>query len=206
MGEHLKPAAIGFSSHSGWAAAVCLGSPGSASCVIERSRLLLTSWPLPREPYHDAKRSGPDQAEGIVSAAADEARVLAAEAITGLAASLRGRGYELVASGVVLGSGKPGTSLSKGLSTHAAMHGAEGWLFREALIDASHNCGLTAVGVPESALPARLAAALGKPEGDVSAFVQELGRVHGPPWGRDQKAATTAALVALHSAFSGTPA
>ena len=206
VGEHLKPAAIGFSSHSGWAAAVCLGSPGSASCVIERSRLLLTSWPLPREPYHDAKRSGPDQAEAIVSAAADEARVLAAEAITGLAASLRGRGYELVASGVVLGSGKPGTSLSKGLSTHAPMHGAEGWLFREALMKASQECDFRAVGVPETDLPARAAAALGTSEGELSALMQKLGRDCGPPWGRDQKAATMAALIALDSASSRAPA
>jgi hypothetical protein len=86
------------------------------------------------------------------------------------------------------------------------MHGAEGWLFREALIEASQQCGLTTVGVPEIALPARVAAALGTPGGDVSAFVQELGRDHGPPWGRDQKAATMAALVALGSDSSRAPA
>src|SRR5207237_4568262 len=78
--ETLKPAAIGFSSHSGWAAAVCLGCPVSSPFVLDRSRLLLTSWPLPREPYHDAKRAGPDKAEEIVTGAAEEARVLAAEA------------------------------------------------------------------------------------------------------------------------------
>lgn len=206
MGEPLKSAAIGFSSHSGWAAAVCLGCPVSSPFVLDRSRLLLTSWPLPREPYHDAKRAGPDKAEEIVAGAAEEARVLAAEALTGLGASLRGRGHELVASGVVLGGGKPAATLSQALSTHAAMHGAEGWLFREALMEASQNCGLTTVGVPESALPARVAAALGTPEGDVSALVLQLGRDHGPPWGRDQKAATMAALIALDSASSRAPA
>ena len=58
MGELLKSASIGFSSHSGWAAAVCLGCPVSSPFVLDRPRLLLTSWPLPREPYHDAKRGG----------------------------------------------------------------------------------------------------------------------------------------------------
>ena len=206
MGPHLIPAAIGFCSHSGWAAAVCLGGPGSAPRVIERSRILLTSWPLPREPYHDAKRGGPDKAEGIVAAAAEEAQVLAAEAITGLAALVGAHGYTLVASGIVLGGGKPGVTLPQALSTHAAMHGAEGWLFREALIQASQNSDLGAVGVPERELPARAAEAVGTSEGEVSALVQQLGRDYGPPWGRDQKAATKAALVALRSKSSRAPA
>jgi hypothetical protein len=99
----------------------------------------------------------------------------------------------------VLGGGKPGVTLSQALSTHAAMHGAEGWLFREALIEASQRCDLIAVGVPERELSARAAAALGTPEAIVGELVQQLGRDHGPPWARDQKAATMAALVALSS-------
>jgi len=186
--------------------AVCLGGSVSSPVVIERSRLLLTSSLLPCEPYHDAKRGGPDEAQGIVAAAAEEARVLAAEAMTGLVAAARAHGFELVASGVVLGGGKPGASLSRALSTHAAMHGAEGWLFREALIEASQSIGLRAVGVIERELPARAAAASGIPEGEVSALVQQLGRDCGPPWGRDQKAATMAAVVALDSGSSHAPA
>ena len=196
--KSLTPAAIGFSSHSGWAAVVCLGGPPPA--LIERSRLLLTSSLIPREPYHDAKRRGLEEAEEIVAAAAEEARALAVEAITGLTASIRAHGYDLVASGVVLGGGRPDFTLSQALSTHAAMHGAEGWLFREALIEASQECGLRATGVPERDLPARAAAALRGSESAVGELVQQLGRGRGSPWGRDQKTAALAALVALHSA------
>lgn len=171
----------------------------SAPSVIERSRILLTSAQLPREPYHDAKRRTPEEAERTVAAAAEEARRLAVEAITATAASIRTDGYALVAGGVVLGGGTPGVALARALSTHAAMHGAEGWLFREALIGASQDCDLIAVGVPEAELPARAAAALGISEGSVSALVQELGRNQGPPWGRDQKAAAMAAMIALCS-------
>lgn len=196
----LTPAAIGFSSHSGWAAAVCLACPLSSPSVIERSRILLTSAPLPREPYHDAKRGKSEEAEKTVAAAAEEARALAIEEITALGASVEVEGYKLVSSGVVLGGGKPGITLARALSTHAAMHGAEGWLFREALIEASQSCDLIAVGVPENELPARAAAGLGTSEDSVAALVQWLGRAQGPPWGRDQKAATMAALIALCSA------
>jgi hypothetical protein len=196
----LTPAAIGFSSHSGWAAAVWLGGPLSAPTVIERSRILLSSAPLPCEPYHDAKRGRPEDAEKTVAAAAEEARRLAVDAITASAALVRAKGYELVASGVVLGGGRPGVTLARALSTHAAMHGAEGWLFREALIEVSQTCDLIAVGLPESELPARAAAALGSSEHSVRALVAQMGRNQGPPWGRDQKAATMAALIALCSA------
>jgi len=196
--ERLKSAAIGFSSHSGWAVGVCLGGPAHA--ILERSRLLLTSAPLPREPYHDAKRGGGlEEAGKIVAAAAEEARALATKAIADFAASVRAHGHELVASGVVLGGGRPDFTLSQALSTHAAMHGAEGWLFREALIEASQACGLKATGVPERDLPARAAAALGRSESVVGELVQQLGRGQGPPWGRDQKTAALAALVALRS-------
>jgi hypothetical protein len=164
---------------------------------LELSRVLLTAAPLPHEPYHDAKRGRPDDVEKTVAAAAEEARRHAFEAIRTLAASVGGHGYQLVASGVVLGGGRPDRTLSQALATHAAMHGAEGWLFREALIEASQSCGLVAVGVHESELPGRAAAALGATEVDVRAMVDEFGRGHGPPWARDQKTAAMAALVAL---------
>jgi hypothetical protein len=195
----LVPAAVGFSSHSGWAAAVCLAAPAGRPVVISRSRVLLTSAPLPCEPYHDAKRRE-DQAEKIIVAAVDEARTLAVEAIRGMRASIVADGYELVASGVVLGGGRPGRSLAQAMSTHAAMHGAEGWLFREALLEAARQCELTTTGVAEVDLGARVAAALSSSDGNAGALVQQIGRDLGPPWRRDQKAAAMAAIVALNSA------
>jgi hypothetical protein len=200
------PAAIGFSSHSGWAAAVLIGGPVDAPLVIHRSRILLTSGPLPCEPFHDASRGGSDEAEKTVATAAEEARELAVEAITGLAGSIRERGYDLSATGIVLGGGRPEITVARALSSHAAMHGAEGWLFREALLEASQICGLKAAGIPERELLGSAAAVLGTSEGRVNALVQQLGRGHGPPWGRDQKAAAMAALVALHPSSMKRPA
>lgn len=198
------PAAIGFSSHSGWAAVVCLGGP--APVIIERSRVMLTSAPLPREPYHDARGGAPVEAEKIVTAAAEEARALAVEAITGLLTLTTSQGDALIAGGVVLGAGRTGLTLAQALSTHAAMHGAEGWLFREALIAATQQCGLEAMVVAQRGLRARSAAALGTSERSVSAIVQQLGQGLGAPWGQDQKTATMAALLALRSASERLPA
>lgn len=204
MDDRLQPAAVGFSSHSGWAAVVCIGGP--APVVIERSRLLLSSAPLPKEPYHDAKRHGPGEAGKIVADAAAEARALAVEAVEGMRASAGVKGYDLIAGGVVLGGGRPDFTLSQALSTHAAMHGAEGWLFREALIEACQKRGLEAVGVPQRELTARTAAALETSERAVGELMREIGRRYGPPWAQDQKAAAMAALVALRSASERSPA
>lgn len=205
MAERLLSAALGCSSHSGWAAVVCLAASDSSLYVVERARWLLTTAPLPREPYHDAKRGAPEEAEKIVAAAADEARTLAIEAIVSLLASVAAQGYELIAAGVVLGGGRPGVTLSQALSTHAAMHGAEGWLFREALMGASQKCGLKTVGISERELPARAASALETSKSAVSELVGETGRRYGSPWGRDQKAALLAAIVALHSPLESAP-
>jgi len=183
---------------------VCLGGPAPA--ILDRSRLLLTSAPLPREPYHDAKRRGPNEAEKIVADAAAEARALAVGAIEGMRVSARAQGYELIAAGVVLGCGRPDFTLSQALSTHAAMHGADGWLFREALIEATQKCGLEAVGVPQRELPARAAAALETSESVVRELMQGIGRRYGPPWAQDQKAAVMVALVALRSTSEHSPA
>lgn len=196
MTERLLPAALGFSSHSGWTAVVCLGGSGSSPALIERSRWLLTSLPLPREPYHLAKRRE-EEAEQLVTAAADEARKLAAEAMADLLATAAARGHEVVASGVITGRGRPDFNFQQALSTHAAMHNAEGWLFREALIQAGQQMGLRVAAVPPDAIYAETSAAVGIAVAEVQARIKEFGGPLGPPWGKDEKLSSAAAWLAL---------
>jgi hypothetical protein len=81
-------------------------------------------------------------------------------------------------------------SLDQILGSHALLHAAEGQLFESAVIDAACDIGL-AVHVVE---PGSIR---------VPAAVDALGRSVGPPWQKDQKWATTAALTALWSGSSG---
>jgi hypothetical protein len=192
MRDRSERACIGFRAHGGWAAAVCLAGPVSEPFVLERARLLLTDGPLPCEPYHAAKGLGPEPAESLVRQAGERAQELAADWIRSLGPRL-----ELVGAGIVLGSGRPEFTLKQALSTHAAMHNAEGWLFREALMRACEECSLPLSGALEMAAYEQAAAALGVSVTDLEARTRELGRELGPPWGRDQKLATAVAWMAL---------
>jgi hypothetical protein len=200
--DHLTPAALGFSPHSGWAAVVCLGEPVSSPSVIERCRLLLTSGPLPCEPYHWAKRREGTEAREIVDGAAVEARKLAAAAIADLAKSVAASGFELIAGGVVTGRGRPDFTFQQALATHAAMHNAEGWLFREALLQAGQQRGLSMTAAQPDAAYAEAATAAGIGAADMEARIMELGTGLGPPWGKDEKLSSAAAWLALAHARS----
>jgi hypothetical protein len=79
------------------------------------------------------------------------------------------------------------------------MHTAEGVLFREVLAEAADACDLKLVAIPAKVLLEHAEAALETPASELSKKVSALGKSVGPPWGRDQKAAALAAMIALQS-------
>ncbi len=197
MPASLTPAVLGFRAHAGWTAVVCLSAPVRSPSVVDRKRLLLTRGSLPCEPYHRAKGHAFSEAEAIVRAAADEARALATEGIESMITEAATNGFQIVAAGVILGSGRPDFTLRRALSTHAAMHNAEGWLNREAVMAASRSQGLRLVAALESDIYARASVALGLAEAELRERSDALGASVGPPWRLDQKLAAAAAWLAL---------
>ncbi len=140
-----------------------------------------------KQPFHAAMALPLEEAEALVARAIESSRALALTAISAAREALRSQGHEVVCCAVLLaGSVKPLPALGKILASHALIHTAEGELFRKVLLWAARECQLPVTGVPEklfdaSSLP-RLAS---------------LGKLLGPPWTRDQKQATLAALMAL---------
>jgi len=91
----------------------------------------------------------------------------------------------------------PDWSVEEILAVHFRMHKAEGALFREALARDAGACGLRFLGIPEKRLAEHAERALAS---SVSAFrktIASLGKSVGPPWGKDQKDAALAAVIAL---------
>jgi hypothetical protein len=191
---------IGLRAHTGWAVAVALAGPPEAPAVVDRRRLDLSDPEVPRQAFHAAAGLDAGAAEALVERATRTAETLAERAVRGLAGELGSAGHRLAGAGVVLGGGRRLGTLAQVLASHAAMHAAEGELYREVLVHAAAACGLPVTGVHERDLHDRAAAVLGVPAPDLRRRIAELGRAYGPPWAQDQKSAALVAWLALAGA------
>src|SRR2546427_1219177 len=196
----LKHAALGFRAHSGWAALVVVAAPSRSPAVIVRRRIELVDLGIPRQPYHAAQKLDLKEAEEVVRRCTETARLLARRAFREVIDDLRRKGHDVVGCGILLGSGRPATTLAATLASHALIHTAEGELFRDALSHASERCDLRVTGVPERELYARGTAQLGLAVDKLRSRVTELGRPIGPPWTQDEKHAALVAWLVLGAA------
>ncbi len=193
-------AALGFRAHSGWAALVVVAGPARSPVVIDRRRVELIAPGIPKQPYHAAEKLDLKEAEKLVGRCADTAERLARQALRAVLDGLRDTGHDVVGCGILLGSGRPATSLAATLASHALIHTAEGELFRGALTRASEHCGLPAMGVRERELYERGAAQFRTSVGDLRLRMSEMGRAIGPPWTQDQKQAALVGWLVLTAA------
>jgi hypothetical protein len=106
-------------------------------------------------------------------------------------------GHEVCGCGVLAGSGMPAWSTDEILAVHFRMHKAEGELFRDALIAAAQACGLALTTLPDKSALEAAVGALGSGRAALDDALAVLGKAAGAPWGKDQKEAAAAALVAL---------
>ncbi|HEY6292511.1 MAG TPA: hypothetical protein VI455_13265 [Terriglobia bacterium] len=201
-----SPAALGFRAHSGWAVLITVAGSATATealVVIDRRRIELVEPGSPEtvQPYHTAARLGPKQAEAFIKNCAERARLLAIQALRAVIDHLSATGHQVVASGILLSSGRPTTDLAATLASHALIHTAEGHLFREALTRASEHHHLPVMGLRERELFRRASAELGTSPDEVRRRVAALGHQLGPPWRQDEKHAALVAWLALASRF-----
>ncbi len=116
-----KRAALGFRSHSGWAAAAAVcGWPGDP-VVIERRRIEIPDPATPgsRQPYHAGERIGLERAGELIRQCRDSSTRLAVRAVSDLVDQLSQRGFSVVGVGVLLASGRPLPDLPAKLQSHA---------------------------------------------------------------------------------------
>jgi hypothetical protein len=193
--------ALGVRTHSGWAAVVAVAAGPDGISIAHRGRLELVV-PGPdavRQPYHEADGLTLERARRIVADATELASRLAAEGLAAVAERVRGDG-RVEACGLLLSSGRPLPGFEAILASHAAIHAAEGELYRDAIRSAATARRWTVAGSPEKQVWTRAGAAVGRPPAAVQKRVAGLGKSLGPPWTQDEKLATAAAIVALSEA------
>jgi len=182
--------AFGLKAHSGWAALVGVGERDGDVAMTDRRRIELVLEAWQKQPYHAAEHLQPDAARDTVARGIEAARKGAVRELQAALARAAEQQHDVTACGVLVGNPMPDWSVDEVLAVHFRMHKAEGVLFRDVLLQAAADCGLRPVAVPEkqSGVDRRL-----------QHTIATLGRSAGPPWGKDQKDAALAALIALNS-------
>ncbi|MBI2994409.1 MAG: hypothetical protein HYY48_09595 [Gammaproteobacteria bacterium] len=189
--------AFGMRAHSGWAALVVVGKRDGNVLVVDRRRIELVEDEWAKQPYHAAENLKPDAARDVVKRGIAAAHRIAVRAMRAAVKQEQERENEVTACAVLIANPMPDWSTQEILAVHFRMHKAEGVLFRDALVRAAEACGLRLVAIPEKLLTKHAERALRTPASGLVKKIKALGKPVGPPWGKDQKDAALAGLVAL---------
>ncbi|HKN34896.1 MAG TPA: hypothetical protein VJX16_16770 [Terriglobales bacterium] len=192
-------AALGFRTHSGWAALVAIAGPPQSPSVVERCIIQLADPTIPgsKQPYHAAEPLPFEDAEKLVTRCLERTYSLAEEALRATIDALQTRGHTAKACGLLLAAGRALPSLAGILVSHAMIHAAEGELFRNALARASEQCGLPVLGVKERELYSCVEKDLHLSRAKIDGQLADFGRSVGSPWRQDEKYAALVAWLAL---------
>ena len=190
--------ALGLKAHSGWAALIVLGGDNDHLEVIDRRRLELVEETWAKQPYHAAEELEVSEARKIVILGIKAAHKHAKKELQLSVKRLEKHGHKIKACAVLVGQPMPDWTVDEILAVHFRMHKAEGVLFREALAQAALECELNLVRVPEKDLNNVATSSLATPLKKLHLQLAALGQEVGPPWTKDQKEATLAAMIALN--------
>jgi hypothetical protein len=181
--------AVSAGAVSAGAVSAGVGSAGAvpAGAFAGRWAVDLCADGVPAQLFHAAAGLPAARAERFVRDGVEAVGAVAAARLDAIVAELAGD----VRVAVVTGDHPvpDDVPIARILVVHTLMHGAEGQLYRDALLDAAAARGLVAHGVPRGPAQDRLA-------GDLAGVVAAIGAAAGRPWRREQKLATVAALVA----------
>ncbi len=194
--------AFGLKAHSGWAALVVIGTRSRELQVVDRCRMELVekdeaSWA--KQPYHAAKRLNAGDARHLVRRGLETTRRIAVREMRAALRRARDAGHEVAACAVLVVDPMPDWTVDEILAVHFRMHKAEGALFRDAVARSATACGLRLLEIPEKQLDEHAERALATSVNSLRKTIASLGKSVGPPWGKDQKDASLAAMIALRT-------
>jgi hypothetical protein len=192
------PISVGLRAKTGRAIAVVLGGELDSPRVLKRVELKTAdpSFPETSQPYHEVLDLPWEKAEAAVRKIALRIEKQASKEIARLVREVQAEGEVVCGVGIV---GAADRNLEKIGSTHIRAHAAEGVLFRAVL-----EVGAAANALPnrrfdERSLDQTAESELKLPIAKIRAHLSEMGRATGSPWRADEKAAATAAWLALAS-------
>jgi len=191
--------AFGFKTHSGWAALVVLSQHGDELTVVDRRRVELVEELWAKQPYHAAEELEREEARELVRRGVEMVQRVALSEMKAAIKRERDRNNEVTGCSVLVGAPMPDWNTDEILAVHFRMHKAEGVLFQNALVRAAEKCKLRTLPVFEKELLEQASERLRIRPDLLVRQIAGLGKPIGAPWGKDQKDAALAALMALHA-------
>jgi len=186
---------LGFRVKSGYAIAVVLHGPVSAPTVAARLVVELSDPTVPatRQPYHDGFYKQQDDARELSRLAALVKRC-AKRSVDALLTDERLAGLRCRGAGVVVGSVIDPQRVG---NLHIRAHASEGQLFRTVLVDTLTAHGIASDVIVDKTLAKAAAKGLRRTDAAITRAVSALGKTYGGTWRAEEKAACTAAWLAL---------
>lgn len=188
---------VGFKVKSGYAIAVVLGGSAEAPRAIARHIVEMSDpnerWT--RQPYHNRMfKTETDETE--IARRVKIVKRCTKKSVEDLAADVRrsAEGLALQRAALVVGSVVNPATIG---SSHMRAHANEGRLFRTVLEDALLSHGIACDVIVEKTLAKRAAADLGRSAAHIDKVMAGFGETLGKPWRAEEKAAATAAWIAL---------
>jgi hypothetical protein len=195
-------AALGFKPRTGRAVLVALAGDVREPRVLDRREVPLLP-PGEFAPYHVAENMEPAAARKYVEGAIDRARRLAKEVVVEGVKRCAAAGFDASSGGVLVGTAMPAWTTEEIVAVHIRMHKAEGEMFRGILVDAVRDHGLKVATLPDKSAIDAAAKTLGMTHAALDTLLVTLGKSVGAPWGKFEKEAAAAALVALKLSKKG---
>jgi len=190
-------AAIGVRDHSGWAVVVAVGGDPTAPEILLRERIQLVGDHLPRMAYHAALERDLDDGAALIAEVERVAEQGAVDALDSITERLRGDGHQVTGVAIAAGTSDVPTELEDILRSHRMVHAAEGELYREVMSTAAEKAGLPVTRYANKHAISEAAAALHVDSEALSQRLAAVGKPLGPPWQKDHREATAAALLVL---------
>jgi hypothetical protein len=184
--------ALGFRVKSGYAIAIAVQGPASTPTAIARWVVELSDPEVreTRQPYHHgfyAHETDPKVIARLVTIVERSAKRSVAALIDDLHPRAR-------RAGLVVGSVIDPAQVG---NPHIRAHASEGRLFRTVLADALRAHGVECDVIVQKQLATKAAAGLRRSDGEITRVLAAFGKTLGGPWRADEKAASTAAWMAL---------
>ena len=192
--------AIGFRIKSGYAIAVVVAGPIKSPTVVARRTVELSDPAIAetKQPYHDgfgAEHADPREVARRITIIERCAQRSVASLIDDLrSAKASAERARALRAALVVGSVIDPQRVG---NPHIRAHANEGRLFRTVVEEALRSHGVVCHVIVEKQLAATAKSSLPLAERAIKETVQEFGKAIGGPWRADEKAAATAAWLAL---------